>query len=54
MSRIFDRELKCGCLISTDGGGALIDCFSDDCKYPEWMKTEDFKKHNKEIREKNK
>jgi hypothetical protein len=24
--RIYDRQLKCGCLISSDGGGGLIPC----------------------------
>ena len=24
--RIYDRELECGCLISTDGGGGLMPC----------------------------
>lgn len=26
MSRIYDRQLECGCLISSDGGGAIIPC----------------------------
>lgn len=26
MGRSFDRELECGCLVSTDGGGGLISC----------------------------
>lgn len=25
-SRHYDRQLKCGCLISSDGGGGLIPC----------------------------
>ena len=25
-SRLFDRELRCGCLISSDGGGGCIPC----------------------------
>ena len=25
-SRYYDRELKCGCLVSSDGGGGLIPC----------------------------
>ncbi len=24
--RTYDRELECGCLISSDGGGGLISC----------------------------
>jgi len=36
MSRIYDRKLECGCLISSDGGGALMDCMSDNCKFSEW------------------
>jgi len=51
MSRIFDRKLECGCLISSDGGGGLIDCYSKNCKFEEWTKTEDYKEHLKEIRE---
>ena len=53
MSRIYDRELQCGCLISSDSGGALIPCMSDNCKYSEWMKTKDYQKHLKEIEERN-
>ena len=26
MGRLYDRELKCGCFISSDGGGGLIPC----------------------------
>lgn len=52
-SRTYDRELKCGCLISSDGGGGLMDCMSDDCKYQEWMKTDDYKKHLVEVEERN-
>ena len=25
-SRIYDRELKCGCLVSSDGGGGCMPC----------------------------
>ena len=53
MGRLFDRTLECGCMISSDGGGALIDCYSDDCKYAEWMKTKDYRKFLKECKEKN-
>jgi len=54
MGRTFDIELECGCLISPDGGGALIDCMSDNCKYSEWIKTEEGKKHLKKVKELNK
>jgi|WetSurMetagenome_2_1015567.scaffolds.fasta_scaffold1428936_2 hypothetical protein len=53
-SRIFDRKLKCGCLISSDGGGGLIDCHTKKCQYYKWMKTKDYKLHLKEVRERNK
>jgi len=33
--RHYNIRLSCGCLISLDGGGGLIPCFSDDCKYEE-------------------
>lgn len=29
MSRIFDITLACGCMLSADGGGALIPCGSE-------------------------
>lgn len=51
--RIFDRKLKCGCMISSDGGGGLMDCYSNKCEYRKWMKTKDYKKHQKEVKEKN-
>jgi len=53
MGRTFDRELKCGCLISSDGGGALMGCYSDNCNYGDWMETADYKLHLKEIEERN-
>lgn len=51
MSRIYDRKLECGCLISSDGGGGLIPCLSDNCKWVEWSEKEDYKKHLQEIKE---
>lgn len=48
--RIYEIELSCGCLISLDGGGALLPCNygdSSDCKYfeeylcsPKWVEWE--------------
>lgn len=53
--RYYSIKLSCGCLISLDGGGGLIPCFSDDfwnsqgskCKYeeeyllnPEWIERQ--------------
>ena len=35
MGRTYDRELKCGCLVSSDGGGAL-----SPCCYPGYGATE--------------
>lgn len=33
------RTLECGCLVSCDGGGALIvDCNEINCKVKEYMK----------------
>jgi len=40
-------------MISSDSGGGLIDCHSDDCKWDEWTKTKDYKLHLKEIEERN-
>jgi hypothetical protein len=63
--RIYDRVLSCGCCISTDKGGGLIPCCypgygatEEDMKkckkaWAKWRKTEDYKKHLKEIKEKN-
>lgn len=51
--RYYDRELKCGCMISSDGGGGCIPCHSDNCKFQEWMKTDDYKLHEKEVQERN-
>jgi len=36
MSRIYDIELSCGCMISFDGGGGCMPCSYDgnsNCKY---------------------
>lgn len=83
--RIYDRELECGCLISSDGGGGLIpccygygcgkwftlngkrvicnehhecaECVDQEYKCQEawkkWMKTKDYKKHLREVKERN-
>jgi hypothetical protein len=65
MGRCFDRELECGCLISTDGGGGCIPCCyptdddfeeqSEKCSkaWAKWKKTRDYKDHWDEIRENN-
>jgi len=62
-SRIYDKKLKCGCLISSDSGGGLMPCHYDDsdpkqvekCEkaWAKWRKTKDYKKHLKKIRERN-
>lgn len=63
--RVYDIELKCGCLVSSDAGGGLIPCCYPGygaskeeeeacCKaWKEWKKTEDYKEHLKEIQERN-
>ena len=61
--RTYDRKLKCGCMISSDGGGGLIPCFYDEatekeekrCKeaWDEWKKTDDYQQHLKECKERN-
>jgi hypothetical protein len=28
-SRIYDKELRCGCLLSKDGSGGLIPCYAE-------------------------
>lgn len=57
MSRIFDIVLSCGCQISLDSGGALIQCsYADDknCKYEEeYLNNPNYKKWEKEIRRRN-
>lgn len=65
MSRIYDRTLPCGCLISSDGGGGLIPCCASESSTPklfklhndswgEWIDSEDYQTHLKEIIEFNK
>ena len=65
-SRLYDRELKCGCLISSDGGGGLMPCnygeefgatkkqveFCSKC-WREWRKTDDYTLYKWECIEKN-
>ena len=51
--RIYKYELKCGCLVSSDKGGGLIDCMSDKCSFNKWVKTKEGKKHLKEVEENN-
>jgi len=62
--RWYDRELKCGCLISSDGGGGVIPCSYPevstedelqkcDDAWKEWQKTEDYDKFKQECWEKN-
>jgi len=52
--RIYDKELECGCMISSDGGGGLIPCLIEECKFKEWIETEEYQKHLKEVEERNK
>jgi hypothetical protein len=52
-TRYYDRTLDCGCMISSDGGGGLIPCYSKNCKWEEWSKTPDYKKHLREVKERN-
>lgn len=63
--RYYDRILKCGCMISTDGGGGLLPCCypgygatEEDIKkcneaWAEWKKTADYQEHLREIKRKN-
>lgn len=62
--RIYRRILKCGCMISSDGGGGLIPCYAEwgddeEAKklhnkcWKEWKESEDYKEHLKEIQENN-
>ena len=69
MERYYDRQLKCGCMISSDGGGGLIPCYAEygDMRkkkdrealelcnkyWKEWQKSDDYKKHLKEVQERN-
>ena len=52
-SRTYEYTLKCGCLVSSDGGGGLIGCNNDDCYFYKWIKTKEGKKHLKELKERN-
>lgn len=63
-TRTFDRILECGCMISSEAGGCVMDCFSaygddEDAKllyeksWNEWQKTDDYKLHLKECEERN-
>ena len=68
-SRIYDRHLPCGCMISSDGGGGVIPCYAEygdmrkkkdreqlklcQKSWKDWMKSEDYKKHLKECWERN-
>lgn len=47
MSRIYDKELKCGCLLSNEGGGSVIPCYAEwgDMNNPDDVKALDL--HNK-------
>ena len=51
--RTYDIELECGCMVSSDGGGGLMSCYSDDCKFDEWMKTPAYKEHLEQCRIRN-
>ena len=53
MARTYNKELKCGCLISLDGGGGLIDCYSDDCKFDEYKESKQYKLDQDEIERRN-
>ncbi len=60
----YDRELECGCLISTDVGGATLPCNNTGytanksekkrCRdsWATWKKTKDYKKYLKELEDK--
>lgn len=66
-TRIYDRELECGCMFSSDGGGAHIPCYADYSReedradavklciksYQKWIKTEDYQTYLDECEEKN-
>ena len=34
MSRTYDKELSCGCLVSTESN-LLVPCMKNDCKFEE-------------------
>jgi hypothetical protein len=68
-SRTYDRELDCGCMISSDGGGGVMPCYAEygDMSKKEdrealklcikcwekWRKSKDYKLHLKECKERN-
>lgn len=62
MSRIYDRQLSCGCQYSSDGGGGCLPCYAETplelhvCKtaHEIWHASEDYKKFLKECEEGNK
>ena len=59
MSRTYDIELECGCLISLDGGGGVMPCHYDDSDLNQvdrcnraWKRYKEsslYEEHNKEI-----
>ena len=67
--RLYDRKLACECMISSDGGGGVLPCYAEwgnmkkkkdrealelhNKSWDEWMKSKDYKKHLKEIKERN-
>lgn len=63
-SRCYDRELKCGCLISADGGGGLLPCSYPEVSteeelqkctdaWKEWQQTDDYKLYKEQVQERN-
>ena len=62
-TRVYDRTLDCGCMVSSDGGGGVMPCCYDNsdpvqnkkCEdtWEAWKKTEDYQEHLKEIQERN-
>ena len=68
-NRTYDRTLKCGCMISSDGGGGIIPCYAEygdiikkkdrealelhEKYWKEWQASDDYKKHLKEVKERN-
>jgi len=64
--RSFDRILKCGCMISANGGGGLMPCHygpefgatNEEIKlcresWEEWKQTEDYQRYQRECIERN-
>lgn len=62
--RIYDRELPCGCMLSSDAGGCVIPCYSEWgnnkaatnlCRksWDEWLVSEEQKIYEQECMEKN-